>query len=737
MIKTLILSIGLLINTVALSQPVEVDSCEVKETFGASNVYVVLVILMLVVFTLTVLEKTKKFNRSKIILSKDVGISKTVAASILLFGAFVNALAHIFASRVDETIPNDDFSALLTGGILLLLFFIVKYTTIGSNLSKTFLKLGFTLVLLQNLVQSYFGNIHPFYLAAIIIVMSVTPVIFDKLKNVLRFVIGLLLVTTIVVLTVENPVYNRYLFLIGVAIISLVVTLLTYIRNNSLEKLIFTSGVLNKGNVLVVAFDKKTAITYVSENVKDVIPVSEDEIMGKPIAILNQFQPKLKNYNFFESVELVKDFMDGKVFVSPFLSIRGEIVYYQWSCKHFSDDVRVVLGQDITEKINLETYYELIVSSADDLIFQTDPSGYFTFVNDKCVRFFGKKEEELVGKHWSTLVHPDYVNQANEFYSKQFKEKAQNTFYEFPIVDAKGELKWLGQNLTTLLKPGSETWVKGYLGLARDITERRKALSVIKEQNKDIRDSINYAKRIQYNMLPRNEVFERNVQDYFILFKPKDIVSGDFYWVDKFDDDLIMACVDCTGHGVPGAFMTLLGINNLNEIIKQRRIFDPGAILNELDERILKELQIEADKEDSFNDGMVVSIIKFNTKTKELTFATAGGRLAVLSEVKKSVETYRLGTKHIGDVEEGFTAYKTGKISYDEGEAVYLFSDGYPDQFGGERNKKITYGQFLQLLIDSAELTMHEQQLVLNQFFNDWKGSHDQTDDVTVIGLKF
>ena len=706
----------------------------VNMPFYKSKWFILFGIGLIVVLNIFLLEKTKNFSRKNIILSKDTSTDSRGIAAILLFGAVANTGAHLFASRIDTTIENNDISTIISGIIVFILFVLVTFVNTFKSRSSILLTSGFVVIILQNFIGAYYSELHPFYIIAIILTCFVSPIVFRSFKSATAFAFIMIAVAIGIVFNLKDTYYNQFLFIIAIFVAAFLTVFLTYVRNNSLEKLIFTSGVVNKGNALVIAFDRNGKISYNSENITKLIDINGGDLKGIYVSDLNKYQPKFETENKFANVDLKNEFREGKIFVTPLFTKFGEVVYYQWSCKEFSEDVRVILGQDVTDKINLENYYELIVRNADDLIFQTDPYAKLTFVNHKCIETFKYSEEEILGKSTTFIVHPDYKDIVQEFYSQQFKERKRTTYFEFPIVDGEGTERWLGQNVTTLFKPGADNIVTGFLGLARDITERRKASAIIKEQNKDITASINYARRIQFNMLPRSTEFDRFFDEHFVLFRPKDIVSGDFYWVGEIENKVIVICSDCTGHGVPGSFMTLLGINLLNQIILEAKVTDAAEILNQLDERLIDVLP--RDGRNKIKDGMEAVALVFHKDDTRVQYACAGGRFAITDEGNDELFIHKGDAKHIGDVLEEDFKYSAHELSVERSQTVYLFSDGYPDQFGGARNKKLTFKKYLGLLDTLTHHSLTEQNYILKDHLKEWIGDLPQTDDITVIGIK-
>lgn len=250
------------------------------------------------------------------------------------------------------------------------------------------------------------------------------------------------------------------------------------------------------------------------------------------------------------------------------------------------------------------------------------------------------------------------------------------------------------------------------------------------EKNKDITDSIQYAKRIQFAVLPDEIPFKET----FILLKPKDIVSGDFYWIHRHDDLEFIAAVDCTGHGVPGAFMSIIGINMFNKIVKENHIYQPSKILDALNRELL--LSLPSQEGEVIQDGMDLALVCYNKSTNELQFAGAFNPLYLikngeLEEIK--ADRFSIGRTSL-EMENHFTNHT---IQMQSGDIMYLFSDGYADQFGGEEGKKFKYKTLKDLLVSIQSTPMVEQKEILNTTIENWKGDLEQIDDILLIGRRF
>jgi serine phosphatase RsbU (regulator of sigma subunit) len=251
---------------------------------------------------------------------------------------------------------------------------------------------------------------------------------------------------------------------------------------------------------------------------------------------------------------------------------------------------------------------------------------------------------------------------------------------------------------------------------------------------REIRDSIHYAKRIQEAILPAEQIIYKVFEDAFIFYRPKDIVCGDFYWFAQKGDEIIMAAIDCTGHGVPGALMTVIGNSILHQVVNFSGITDPAKILNQLDRKLLETMRHHGGA--ITNDGMDVSICRYRISKKELTFAGAKRPLYLfkqgeLLEIKGN--KFPIGSFQY-DSEKLFTEHR---LNVNSGDTIYLFSDGYQDQFGGRDGKKFMVGQFRDLLKEINVLPMKEQCTIVEKRMLSWQGRMDQTDDVLLMGVRF
>lgn len=277
-----------------------------------------------------------------------------------------------------------------------------------------------------------------------------------------------------------------------------------------------------------------------------------------------------------------------------------------------------------------------------------------------------------------------------------------------------------------------------FIGINNDyegiiIKQKKKAeiqSDLLKEKNKEIVDSITYAKRIQHAILPPLKVFKENLPESFVLYKPKDIVAGDFYWMEQVENTTLFAAADCTGHGVPGAMVSVLCNNGLNRSVREFSLSKPGEILDKTRELVIEEFR---KSEQEVKDGMDIALCSI--EDLKLQYAGAHNALWIIRKNTAEVEEIRANKEPIGNFENP-TPFTTHTVQLNPGDSIYIFTDGFADQFGGEKGKKFKAANFKKLLVSIQSKSMEEQKRVINDTFESWKDDLEQVDDVCVIGVR-
>ncbi len=256
--------------------------------------------------------------------------------------------------------------------------------------------------------------------------------------------------------------------------------------------------------------------------------------------------------------------------------------------------------------------------------------------------------------------------------------------------------------------------------------------TIVEVKHKEIKDSINYAKRIQNALLQSEEHNSFLLPEHFIFFKPTGVVSGDFYWSKTFDKHYYISVTDCTGHGVPGGFMSVLGIAMLNEIIRTKKNILPSDMLSMLRDKIILELD-QSSLSGSNKDGMNTTMIKVNRETLMMNYSGAYQTLLIIRKgelIELKTDKQPIGYTYI------MSPFTNNDFQLEKEDLIYLYSDGYPDQFGGELGKKFKSRNLKEFIVSISHQPLEEQKIILSNRFDEWKGEEEQVDDVTVLGIR-
>jgi serine phosphatase RsbU (regulator of sigma subunit)/tetratricopeptide (TPR) repeat protein len=258
--------------------------------------------------------------------------------------------------------------------------------------------------------------------------------------------------------------------------------------------------------------------------------------------------------------------------------------------------------------------------------------------------------------------------------------------------------------------------------------------NIVEDQHRDITDSIKYAKRIQEAILPPLNLWNKILPNSFILHLPKDVLSGDFYWIEETENYTYIAAADCTGHGVPGALISIVNFNLLNKAVLEKNLVTPSEILDAVNLWLTESLHQSYGKS-AVRDGMDITLIAIDKHSNEVLFAGANNSIYVVS--KDELKQIKGDKFPVGAfIEDKIQKFSSKTFTVNKGDSIFLFSDGFADQFGGPKGKKYKYLQFQQKLISIINKTIYEQQISMKKEFIDWKGAHEQVDDVLVIGIK-
>jgi PAS domain S-box-containing protein len=389
---------------------------------------------------------------------------------------------------------------------------------------------------------------------------------------------------------------------------------------------------------------------------------------------------------------------------------------------------------EIIEAKNIELeYLSIVARETGNPIIIMDAVGHLEWVNYSFEKLNEMTLSELKKLKGDTIFDISNSPHIRSIVETCVRDKKPIVF-ESKNTTKKGPATWESSTLTPIYNEKGE--LQKLIIIDTDVTDRKLAEEIIRRKNKDITDSIEYAKKIQTSILPDLSTIQSSLPDSFIFYLQKDIVSGDFYWYTRKGDTIIIACVDCTGHGVPGAFMSLIGYNLLNMIVNDHQVEEPAKILDELNKGVLNALY-KNNPGNNTKDGMDIGICAINMTTKEIQFAGAMRPLYMFNkngfeEIKG--DKIAIGTR---ETDREYEIKFTNNVIKIENETVfYIFSDGYADQFGGAKGKKMMTKQFKEILSTIYTKPFKEQQLLIAEHYKQWKGNYEQVDDVLVMGFK-
>jgi len=376
-----------------------------------------------------------------------------------------------------------------------------------------------------------------------------------------------------------------------------------------------------------------------------------------------------------------------------------------------------------------------ILDKLNTLIVVLTTDGRIDYVSRSAQQLLGYHPQDLLGNNWWQMTRsskPEGDSVKRKILQALNMQQDSTQTFEHELRTAAGGRKWVRWNVSYLNEDQ-------LIGVGYDVTDKKlnekrliESNRQLLQQNKDITDSIHYAQRIQQSILQTADVLDAYFSESFLLYKPKDIVSGDYYWFYEDEQFRYVAAVDCTGHGVPGAMMSMVANSIFKEVFINQQQKEPSLILKALDTELEK--AINRNKDAAFSDGMDVALIRIEKQSNQLAFAGAFRSLLLLREgevLELKGSRYPIG--FYSGVEKQFD---THHFPLQKEDCLYLYTDGFIDQFGGEKDKKLNKLHFKELLKTVHDMTMEEQEAFLEYAFNNWKQDQEQTDDVLVIGLR-
>lgn len=497
---------------------------------------------------------------------------------------------------------------------------------------------------------------------------------------------------------------------------------------------------LENASEVITIYEKDETIRYISPSVEPILGYTQKELIDT------------KDIDFVlpEYFELVKG-MFRKLLDNPYEQVtiqyeyktkKGLPIWIESTGTNFMSNPAIqgiiVNSTDITEQRRAEqeqrmrSKMQALSENSPDLITRLENDGPISYINPVIESITGNKPEEYLNKNLTdTDINKSIVDQWLEII-ESVKDTNENIVGEIDFLSEEGKRI---MHVNAIPEFDESKNLESVLIVSHDITERKLIELEVQNKNKKINDSINYAKRIQGAILPNTNIINRTLPDSFIFYKPKDVVSGDFPWYVRVGEEIYIAAVDCTGHGVPGALLSLIGYFLLNDIVRSRKVSDPGQILDQLDEGVTTTLRQDQD-DSKTKDGMDIALCKIDAEKRHVEYAGAHRPLYVM----KSNEMVEIkGNKFAigGGIYKNQTNFTTTKLKLKKGDSIYFCSDGFPDQFGGPDDRKFGPKRTREIIQNVHEKSMREASEEFESQWINWQGEEKQTDDVLLIGIKF
>jgi PAS domain S-box-containing protein len=492
---------------------------------------------------------------------------------------------------------------------------------------------------------------------------------------------------------------------------------------------------------VILIYEKDRSIRYVSPSVNRILGYSQEELIGIDNIIHVHDAGKESINKMFE--DLLANPGQKQTVQYSYYKKNGDRIWLEATGTNLLHDPAIegilINATDITERLRAEreqrmrSQMQSLSENSPDLIIRFNKEGKIFYINPMIEVYAGQRKDTFEQKALDELtIHSSIVDAWRSILNQVMETKEKvNTEIDFPstvgnrVMDIKAIPEFNEQGI-----------VESVLFVLGDITERKMTEIEISTKNKKISESINYAKRIQGAILPDSQLIKQTLPDAFILYKPRDVVSGDFPWFMQKGDDLYIAAVDCTGHGVPGALISLIGYFLLNNITESGENILPGEILDRLDAGVTATLKQDATMEGATRDGMDIALCKINLKKSVLQYAGAHRPLYFLQngellEVKG--DKFPIGGGQYKDR----TSFVTTTIDIKKGDSAFFCSDGFPDQFGGPDNRKFSPKRIRDIITGNPELSMYQMHALFDLEFESWRGATKQTDDVLMIGIRF
>ncbi len=501
-------------------------------------------------------------------------------------------------------------------------------------------------------------------------------------------------------------------------------------------------SLLENASEVISIYDENGLVKYESPSVKNILGYAPEEIIGKSaFETVHTSENNITKRIFFELLENPEA---PRTFEYQYTKNDEETLWLESTGRNFLNNsaiagiifnTRDITVRKIAEKAQrMSGQMQALSENSIDMIIRINLEGRFFYVNPQVEEYTGVKKSNLIRRTLEEVGIEATISRVFKTTIEKiaFKPEKLETEFEF-----ESNIGHRFMQLNAIPEFSEDGDLETVLLVAHDITEQKKIEAEIIDKNKKINDSINYAQRIQKAILPDNKLIHEYLPNSFILYKPRDVVSGDFPWFFKKGDDIYIAAVDCTGHGVPGALLSFIGYFLLNNIVDHDREFTAGEVLDKLHEEVRTTLKQDQEGANA-RDGMDIALCKINRTRNELQYSGAHRPLYLLREGE--LVQYRGSPKAIGGIPNNKKDEKpfiNHVIKYQKSDKIFFFSDGLPDQIGGDKGRKYQVVRIRDEILSNLEFSMPQYMKHFSKDFRKWQGNYKQIDDVLMIGVEF
>lgn len=496
---------------------------------------------------------------------------------------------------------------------------------------------------------------------------------------------------------------------------------------------------LENASEVITIYEEDETIRYISPSVEPILGYSQKEMIDSSDIV--NVHPDYEDLFHKMFMDLKSNPLEQVTIQYEYKTKEGIYIWIESTGTNFLSNPAIhgfiVNSRDITERRRAEleqrmrSKMQALSENSPDLIARIE-NEMISYINPVIEEYTGEKPKKYLNQPVKNVeLNEQVLNSWLDIVNKvKDTNRKISTEMDFP-----SDLGDRVMQINAIPEFDETETLESVLVVSHDITERKLIELEIQNKNKKIADSINYSKRIQSAILPNTAFINKALPDSFILYKPRDVVSGDFPWYIRIGDVVYIAAVDCTGHGVPGALLSLIGYFLLNDIVKSRKIDDPGLILDQLDEGVTQTLRQDQD-DSKTKDGMDIALCRIDIRKKEVRYA--GAHRPLYAMLNGEMEETKGNKFPIGGgIYKNQTNFTTHNLQMKSGDSIYFCSDGFPDQFGGPQNRKFGPKRLRELISRIHMNPMKEAYGIFDKEWEEWKGDEKQTDDVLLIGIKF